>query len=56
MIRNILLALLVTISICINMELPKLIKTSYEGYSLPNLNVTMGEKFSLPLPHFDTPF
>ncbi len=52
----VLLILFIATSSCINLELPKLVKTSFKGNSLPPINVTMGEKFSLPLPHFDSPW
>jgi hypothetical protein len=48
--------LVIILASSLNLDLPKLIKTSYRGHSLPPLNVTIGEKFSLPLPHFDTPW
>lgn len=48
--------LLVVIGISLNIELPPLVRTTHKGYSLPPINVTVGERFSLPLPYFDTPF
>lgn len=48
--------LLVAAAAAVNMELPKLVRTEHRGTSLPPLNVTIGEKFSLPLPLFDTPW
>jgi hypothetical protein len=48
--------LLLVLAIGLNLELPKLVRTVFKGNSLPPINVTIGEKFSLPLPHFDTPW
>jgi hypothetical protein len=48
--------LLVATAMAVNMELPKLVRTAHKGTSLPPVNVTIGEKFSLPLPLFDTPW
>ena len=54
--KSLLVALLFAISMGVNMELPKMVRTTHKGISLPALNVTIGEKFSLPLPLFDTPW
>jgi hypothetical protein len=54
--KSLLVVLLLTVAMAVNMELPKLVRTAHKGISLPALNVTIGEKFSLPLPLFDTPW
>jgi hypothetical protein len=54
--KALLCPLLITIAIALNEELPKLIRTTHSGTVLPSINVTIGEKFSLPLPLFDTPW
>jgi hypothetical protein len=56
MIKAAILLGVVILASALNTELPKIIKNTYKSNSLPVLNVTIGEKFSLPLPHFDSIF
>ena len=54
--KSTIICVLIAIAISVNLELPKMVKTNYQGKAKSGLNVTIGEKFSLPLPHFDTPW
>jgi hypothetical protein len=54
MLKYIVLALIIYLCLSINNALPDLIRRTYHGLSSRIINVTVGEHFSIPLPHFDT--
>lgn len=55
MLKIIICLLLILPAITItNRELPELVKRTYHGVANNIINVTVGEQFTLPLPHFDS--
>ena len=54
MVEKVVFWLLLSAAIAINSTLPELVKRNYRGTHSRIVNVTVGERFSLPLPHFDS--
>ena len=48
--------LCLVVTVAIDTKLPEMVRRDYKGDVRPVINVTMGEKFSIPLPEFDTPW
>jgi hypothetical protein len=54
MFKYFIICLLTASILSLNSTLPDLIKRTYKGAASSIINVTVGEHFSLPLPHFDS--